>query len=112
MNATGISVWAIAGILSGAGLLAGCGGQAATQRDTEAETPAAMPRTVNRVCPIMNSPFDPAKVPAHLTAEFEGQKVGFCCGGCVPAWNGLTDAEKRAKLNAALGATPAPPPAG
>ena len=53
MNATGISAWAIAGILSGAGLLAGCGGQAATQQDTEAEAGFQPPaRTAETELPV------------------------------------------------------------
>lgn len=55
---------------------------------------------VNTRCPIMGSKIDPAKVPAALTREFKGRKVGFCCGGCPVAWDKLTDAEKQAKLDA------------
>jgi len=52
---------------------------------------------VNAKCPIMPSHAAGDKV----TADFKGQKVGFCCAGCMPAWNKLTDAEKAAKLAAA-----------
>lgn len=57
---------------------------------------------VNGTCPIMGNPIDPAKVPVSLTRDFKGQKVGFCCGGCPPAWDKLTDEEKAAKLAAAM----------
>ncbi|MBI5722396.1 MAG: hypothetical protein HZA50_00400 [Planctomycetes bacterium] len=64
-------------------------------------TAQSQPAVVNTRCPIMSSSkIDPAKVPANLTREFKGQKVGFCCGGCPSAWDKLTDAEKETKLNA------------
>ncbi len=53
---------------------------------------------VNSTCPMMGNPIDPAKVPVSLTREFYGQKVGFCCGDCLPAWDKLTDNQKAAKL--------------
>ena len=53
---------------------------------------------VNGTCPIMGNPIDPAKVPVSLTRVFYGQKVGFCCGDCPPAWDKLTDEQKAAKL--------------
>jgi hypothetical protein len=56
---------------------------------------------VNTHCPIMGTKLDPEKVPANLTREFEGKKVGFCCGGCPAAWDALSEQEKQAKLNAA-----------
>ncbi len=57
---------------------------------------------VNAVCPIMGNKIDPAKVPDSLIREYKGQKVGFCCAGCPVAWDKLSDAEKDAKLQAAL----------
>ncbi len=52
----------------------------------------------NTHCPIMGNKVDLSKVPAKLTTEFHGQKVAFCCGGCVPAWEKLSEDEKLAKL--------------
>ena len=57
---------------------------------------------VNGTCPMMGSKIDPAKVPVSLTRDFYGQKVGFCCGDCLPAWDKLTDNEKAAKLAPAM----------
>jgi hypothetical protein len=37
-----------------------------------------------------------------LTRDFNGQKVGFCCDGCPPAWDKLTDEQKTAKLASAI----------
>jgi hypothetical protein len=58
---------------------------------------------VNARCPIMGTKLDPAKVPDALTRTFQGQKVGFCCGGCPAAWDKLTDPQKQEKLDAAMG---------
>ena len=66
-----------------------CGRRAAAATDLGPEGPRA-----NTHCPIMGNKIDHEKAPAKLTTEFHGQKVAFCCGGCVPAWEKLTDAEK------------------
>lgn len=55
--------------------------------------------TVNEYCAVMNEdPVDPA-VPY---AEWKGQKVGFCCQGCLPKWAKMTDAEKDAAVSRAI----------
>ncbi|MBI5722395.1 MAG: hypothetical protein HZA50_00395 [Planctomycetes bacterium] len=76
--------------IAGAAMLAppGC------RSDARDQAPA-----VNARCPILGKKINPDSVPASLTREFKGQKVGFCCGGCPGAWDKLTDAEKEAKLN-------------
>ena len=62
-----------------------------------------VPKTViNARCPIMGTALDRDKVPAELTRAFRGQKIGFCCAGCPAAWDKLADAEKAAKLEAAM----------
>lgn len=63
---------------------------------------AAQPKVVNTICPIMENKIDPNKVPDNLTREYEGKKIGFCCAGCPAAWDKLSDAEKKAKLDAAM----------
>lgn len=63
-------------------------------------------KVVNTICPIEGGKVDPAKVPAELTREFKGQKVGFCCAMCPPQWDKLSDADKAAKLAAAMKAEP------
>lgn len=49
----------------------------------------------NDRCPIMGGKVNP-----KLTRSFEGKTVGFCCAGCFPKWDNLSDAEKKAKLGA------------
>jgi hypothetical protein len=63
---------------------------------------AAAAKVVNKTCPIMGTKIDPYNVPDRLTREFEGQKVGFCCGDCVKTWEGLSDQAKREKLVAVM----------
>lgn len=50
----------------------------------------------------MGNAIDPNKVPDSLTREYNGQKVGFCCGGCPGRWDKLTPEQKDAKLKAAM----------
>jgi len=61
--------------------------------DTAAPKQASM-GVVNSKCPVM---------PAHAagtktTADYNGKKVGFCCPGCVPKWDAMSDADKAAAL--------------
>ena len=54
--------------------------------------------TVNAYCVVMNEdPVDP-----ELVREFKGQRVGFCCKGCLPKWEALTDGQKDAALAKAI----------
>ncbi len=87
-------------------LAAGCGEKPVGDRGESTEpTPAA--RIVNTTCPVMDgNPVDADNVPASLVVEFEGRKVGFCCGGCLSKWNSWTDEKKRERLNASLGNAP------
>ena len=48
----------------------------------------------NTRCPIMGGPVKPG----GGSAVHGDKKVGFCCPGCITAWNRLTDSEKAAKL--------------
>jgi len=57
---------------------------------------------VNDRCPIMGSKIDRTAVPATLTREFGGNRVGFCCAGCPEKWDALSDAEKRERLDKAI----------
>jgi hypothetical protein len=52
----------------------------------------------NTKCPIMGQPLDPKQVPDHLIRAYKGQKIGFCCAGCPEKWDGLSEAQKEAKL--------------
>ena len=58
------------------------------------------PTYANTRCPIMGNKIDPAKVTIALTRSFNGQKVAFCCAGCLPQWDKMADSQKSAKLKA------------
>jgi hypothetical protein len=55
--------------------------------------PAAM---INSVCLISGEALD-ASSP---TVDYMGGKVGFCCDNCVGKWNKMTDAQKKAAVDA------------
>ena len=56
-----------------------------------AETTVA---TVNTQCPMMGKPV----AAEGGTADYHGQTIGFCCGGCSDDFAALSDVEKVAKL--------------
>lgn len=58
---------------------------------------ASADKPVNAKCPMMGL----AVSKSIETRKFEGKTVGFCCAGCPTAWDKLSDAEKRQKLDAA-----------
>ncbi len=54
--------------------------------------------SVNQYCVMVaKDPVDPT-----VTAQWKGQTVGFCCNGCIPKWEKLTEKEKDAALAAAV----------
>ena len=62
-------------------------------RPTAAGAAGGSSAPINTHCPVMpDHPIDPA-----VTVSYQGQSVGFCCDGCIAAWNGLSDAERSAK---------------
>jgi hypothetical protein len=67
-----------------------------------ATSPASGPAEfANIKCPIMRQRINPKHITPDLVVDFHGKKVAFCCGGCKPIWNSLSDADKQAKLDAA-----------
>jgi hypothetical protein len=74
-------------------------GGCADQQKTEAQPAMAMSPagTVNYYC-VMN-PDDKVEVNSPTTT-WRGEKIGFCCGGCVGKWNKMTDAQKDAAVAA------------
>lgn len=54
--------------------------------------------SVNAYCAIvLDDPVNP-----EVFTDYKGQRVGFCCKGCVPKWNALTEAQKDAALAKAI----------
>ncbi|MGH7131303.1 MAG: hypothetical protein ACREJO_05095 [Phycisphaerales bacterium] len=60
-----------------------------------AATPTKM-AMANSKCPMKGTAVNP-----EMSAEWNGQKVGFCCPGCKSNWAKLSDSEKQSKLAAA-----------
>jgi hypothetical protein len=75
--------------------------QSATQPATSPASEPTEPAFANIKCPIMRQRINPKRVTPDLVADFHGKKVAFCCGGCKPIWNNLSEADKQAKLDAA-----------
>jgi hypothetical protein len=62
----------------------------------------AVVKVVNTKCPIMGGAVDPNKLSDALIRDFNGQKIGFCCGGCPGQWDKLSDADRQAKFTAVM----------
>ena len=64
--------------------------------ETTQETSTTMPAEVsmgmvNANCPIMGGAVDEG-----AAAEYKGNKVGFCCPGCINKWNEMSESDKDA----------------
>ena len=78
-------------------LLTGCACKSSSEAKCKDPKPGTIV-TVNQYCAVnQNDPVDPA-----LVADYKGQKVGFCCKGCIPKWNAMTDAQKDAAVASAV----------
>lgn len=60
-------------------------------------TAAPAPTLLKSSCLVSGEPLK-ADSP---TADFGGGKVGFCCSKCLAKWNGMDEAGKKAKFDAA-----------
>lgn len=77
--------------------MAGCA-SSTTNSGGAAASDAAM-GAVNSKCPMRPNCTNPMAT----TTDYNGQKVAFCCSGCVKAWNDLDDATKAERLAAVMG---------
>ncbi len=54
--------------------------------------------SVNAYCAVvLDDPVNP-----EVFTDYKGQRVGFCCKGCLPKWEAMTDAQKDAALAKAI----------
>ena len=60
------------------------------------KTDSASMGMVNKTCPYSGEPAS-----ADHTADYKGEKVGFCCNGCVNRFNKLDDSAKDAMISKA-----------
>lgn len=90
-------------LIGSAAMLGGC--QGGPKGEDEAACANPKPGTivtVNQYCAVNNAdPVDPS-----LVREWKGQKIGFCCKGCLPQWDKMTDAEKDAAVARAVAKGP------
>lgn len=100
MRATNAICFGVSSILLGL-LIAGCASTTAHTEENCLEVKPGVITSVNTSCVIVNShPVDPAVTPV----VHKGQKVGFCCAGCVPKFKAMSDSEKDTAIANALSA--------
>lgn len=79
--------------------LAGC--SADNNQRTDTGKPMVKPASmgiINSKCPI---------VPSHAATDktivdWQGQKVGLCCAGCLSTWDQLSEADKTVRVKKAM----------
>ncbi len=88
--------------LASALILSACASEnktaSASAMEYEAQCQAVKPgkiESVNTMCVVVPThPVDPAT----KCSEFNGQKIGFCCAGCIGKWEAMTPAQKTSAL--------------
>jgi hypothetical protein len=76
------------------GVVSAVGCHSGEKKDTKA---MASTKAVNTMCVV--NPHD--EVDPSVTADYKGQKVGFCCSKCKAKWDKMSDADKAAMFKAA-----------
>lgn len=76
-----------------------CSGDSADHDAACNQPKAGTVTTVNTVCVVNNNDeVDPAMEPV----VWNGQKVGFCCAGCVKKWDKMSPQQKDAAVAKAI----------
>ena len=90
-----VSMALVAGITTAGMVLGGCASNKAEGTANAAGAAnVASAGLLNSKCPLMpDHPIDP-----DVTVAFEGGKVAFCCAGCIPEWEQMSMAQKKARL--------------
>ncbi len=90
------------GLLAGATLaIAGMTGCQSTQHDTAVAANQATNQYEGGSSTLAAAPSSTCVFsgkPAKTFAQYNGQKIGFCCNDCKAKWQALSDDEKAAKL--------------
>ena len=82
---------AAAGMICLAGTFVGC---KSGDKNGDAATTQPSMGMINDTCPMMEG----HGVNEDVTVSYKGSTIGFCCEGCVGAWNDLSDEEKASKV--------------
>lgn len=72
--------------------VAGCKGDEASQSARADAGDAVALGTINDRCPVMGGSVNPDAP----TAIYAGSRIGFCCAGCIRAWEKMADDQKQA----------------
>ena len=59
-------------------------------------------KCLNTMCPMDMMKIDPMTVSDDAIRDFSGVKIGFCSAKCAETFDKLTDADKKAKVDAAM----------
>jgi hypothetical protein len=54
---------------------------------------------VNSRCPITGNAINTNNISSDMTANFQGQNIGFCSAQCVSEWEQISDEEKQDRLD-------------
>ncbi|MFG0260429.1 MAG: hypothetical protein ACF8LK_08775 [Phycisphaerales bacterium JB041] len=96
--ALGVSAFGLAGCqTTGSSKVAGdgaCCADGACDGACEGDAAATISQVSNETCPLSGGPV---KASAK-TVSFQGQEVGFCCGGCATKFEAMSDSDKMATL--------------
>ena len=77
-------------------LFAGCESTQEVEAESQPATTQVSMGTLNETCPLSGAAVNP-----DVTADYHGQKIGFCCSDCLGTWDGWSD-DRKAKYVATL----------
>ncbi|MFG0243370.1 MAG: hypothetical protein ACF8R9_11355 [Phycisphaerales bacterium JB054] len=96
--ALGVSAFGLAGCqTTGSSKVAGdgaCCADGACDGACEGDAAATISQVSNDTCPLSGG----AVKSSAPTVSFQGQEVGFCCGGCAEKFEAMSDSDKMAAL--------------
>jgi hypothetical protein len=74
-------------------------GSGAPRNESEGGVKTEQLALVNSRCPMTGNAINANDISRDMTANFDGQTVGFCCAQCVSEWEQLSDEEKQDRLD-------------
>ena len=74
-------------------------GAGAPRSQAGSATKTKRPALVNSRCPITGNAINTNNISSDMTANFQGQNIGFCSAQCVSEWEQISDEEKQDRLD-------------
>jgi hypothetical protein len=74
-------------------------GSGASTNQSGGATKTEQLQLVNSRCPMTGNAINASDISRDMTANFQGQTVGFCSDECVSEWEQLSDEEKQDRLD-------------